>query len=175
MKAITLTQPWATLVAIGAKRIETRSWPTKYRGPIAIHAAKGFPGWAKRFCEASLVCDALGWPKMGAITQESLDRSAQLIRSLPLGQVIATARLVDCLPVDLIELYSSRATLSPGAIWRGTLSEQERAFGDYAPGRYGLLLEDVRPIEPVPAKGALGLWEWGGEWPEDMRVQEFPR
>lgn len=41
MKAITLTQPWATLVAIGAKRIETRSWATRYRGPLAIHAAKG--------------------------------------------------------------------------------------------------------------------------------------
>ena len=41
MKVITLTQPWATLVAIGAKRIETRSWPTRYRGPLAIHAAIG--------------------------------------------------------------------------------------------------------------------------------------
>jgi hypothetical protein len=43
MKALTLTQPWATLVAIGAKTIETRSWPTSYRGPLAIHAAKGYP------------------------------------------------------------------------------------------------------------------------------------
>lgn len=38
MKAITLMQPWATLVAIGAKRLETRSWSTNYRGPLAIHA-----------------------------------------------------------------------------------------------------------------------------------------
>jgi hypothetical protein len=38
MKALSLWQPWATLVSIGAKRIETRSWPTKYRGPLAIHA-----------------------------------------------------------------------------------------------------------------------------------------
>ena len=44
MKALTLTQPWASLVAIGAKRIETRSWSTPYRGLLAIHAAKGFPG-----------------------------------------------------------------------------------------------------------------------------------
>ena len=42
MKALTLTQPWATLIAVGAKRIETRSWGTSYRGRIAIHAAKGF-------------------------------------------------------------------------------------------------------------------------------------
>ena len=41
MKVLTLTQPWATLVAIGAKRIETRSWATKYRGPLLIHAAAG--------------------------------------------------------------------------------------------------------------------------------------
>ncbi len=39
MKAITLWQPWASLIAIGAKKIETRSWATKYRGPLAIHAA----------------------------------------------------------------------------------------------------------------------------------------
>ena len=41
MKVLTLTQPWATLVAIGAKHIETRSWATSYRGPLAIHAGKG--------------------------------------------------------------------------------------------------------------------------------------
>lgn len=40
MKALSLTQPWASLVAVGAKRIETRSWRTSYRGPLAIHAAK---------------------------------------------------------------------------------------------------------------------------------------
>lgn len=39
MKALTLWQPWATLIAIGAKSIETRSWGTSYRGPLAIHAA----------------------------------------------------------------------------------------------------------------------------------------
>lgn len=48
MRAITLTQPWSSLVARGQKKIETRSWQTSYRGPLAIHAAKGFPGYAKR-------------------------------------------------------------------------------------------------------------------------------
>lgn len=38
VKAITLIQPWATLVADGAKMIETRSWGTKYRGFMAVHA-----------------------------------------------------------------------------------------------------------------------------------------
>lgn len=40
-KALTIAQPWATLAAIGAKQIETRSWQTNYRGDIAIHAGKG--------------------------------------------------------------------------------------------------------------------------------------
>ena len=40
MRAITLIQPWASLIMLNEKRIETRSWPTKVRGEIAIHAGK---------------------------------------------------------------------------------------------------------------------------------------
>lgn len=40
MKVISLLQPWATLAVIGQKKIETRSWSTKYRGPLLIHASK---------------------------------------------------------------------------------------------------------------------------------------
>ena len=47
MKALTLTQPWASLMELGQKEVETRSWYTGYRGELVIHAAKGFPKWAK--------------------------------------------------------------------------------------------------------------------------------
>jgi hypothetical protein len=40
IKCISLWQPWASLVAVGAKRIETRGWATAYRGRLGIHAAK---------------------------------------------------------------------------------------------------------------------------------------
>jgi hypothetical protein len=40
MKAITIRQPWANLVAQGLKTVETRNWKTSYRGPLAIHAGK---------------------------------------------------------------------------------------------------------------------------------------
>lgn len=52
--ALSLTQPWASAMALGHKRIETRSWSTALRGPIAIHASKGFPLSARAFalCEA---------------------------------------------------------------------------------------------------------------------------
>jgi hypothetical protein len=41
VKAITVRQPWAWLLIHGTKDIENRDWPTRYRGEIAIHAAKG--------------------------------------------------------------------------------------------------------------------------------------
>lgn len=40
MRAITILQPWATAIAVGAKRIETRGRQIHYRGPMAIHAGK---------------------------------------------------------------------------------------------------------------------------------------
>lgn len=40
MKALSLWQPWASLVALGTKRIETRHWYLKHRGLLAIHAAQ---------------------------------------------------------------------------------------------------------------------------------------
>ena len=41
MKALTIKQPWATLIMQGDKRFEFRSWQTKYRGELLIHAGKG--------------------------------------------------------------------------------------------------------------------------------------
>lgn len=43
MKAITIWQPYAVAIRMGLKHYETRSWPTKYRGPIVIHAAQKQP------------------------------------------------------------------------------------------------------------------------------------
>ena len=155
MKAFTLTQPWATLVAIGAKRIETRSWPTRYRGPLAIHAAKGFPKWARDFtmepaCYESV--KALGY------------KTREWFPAYPLGAVLATCTLVDC--VQMRELnYRDEDGDVEGILGRYTYMiagrSRERAFGDYSMGRWAWILSEVKCFEqPVPAKGALGLWEW---------------
>lgn len=133
MKAITLTQPWATLVAIRAKKIETRSWATAYTGPLAIHSAKSFPDWARRLCQHEPF-DA------------ALDRFKLIADDLPLGYVIATCRLAK---VEQINLFTE---LPP---------DPEYSFGDYSVGRFMFHLEEVKMLEvPVPARGALGLWEW---------------
>lgn len=152
MKALTLTQPFASLIAIGAKKIETRSWRTSYRGPLAIHAAKGFPEDARR-----LVRD--DWTFFGALNPEYAEYAKtaglKLVPSevgrrtegqLPVGAVIATCQLVACIQAETI---------------METLGERERAFGNYGPGRFAWILEDIQPLpEPIPAKGALSLWEW---------------
>ncbi|HEX4620189.1 MAG TPA: ASCH domain-containing protein [Myxococcaceae bacterium] len=150
MKALSLTQPWATLVAKGAKRIETRSWRTSHRGRIAIHASMGFPRGAQALClEDPFHLELFGQRAAAA------DRlvSAARLTELPRGAVVATARLICCEPtgdvivaVDMMDRH--------GAPF-------EEAFGDYSPGRWMWFLEDVAPLaDPVPARGALSLWEW---------------
>ena len=154
MKALTLTQPWATLVAIGAKRIETRSWSTPHRGPLAIHAAKGFPGWAQRMCEAEVFRHAL---------VSGGEAVAEPRLSLPRSVVLCTCMLVDCLPMEafgcLLGVFDEYPELD---------TPEERAFGDFdvfdagnGRRRWAWVLEGVRALPvPVEVKGALGLWEW---------------
>lgn len=133
MKALSLTQPWASLVAIGAKRIETRSWSTAYRGPIAIHAAARFPKPCRELC--------LQVPFYGVLTRKGLERLEDV---LPLGAVVAIGQLVDVVP-------TTHPSLTP--------TTQEVAFGDFSPARYAWLLSNVLALHrPIPCKGALGLW-----------------
>lgn len=143
MKGLTMTQPWASLVAMGANRIETRSWRTGYRGPIAIHAAKAFPTQAKRLCRR--------WPY-----EETLRAAGYpTAESLPLGALIAVAELEDVIEFDHRSLAEVRARSA-----RGELPPHDAEFGDFSPGRFGFVLRDVRPLHPpIPARGMLGLWE----------------
>ena len=146
MKALTFTQPWASLVALGAKRIETRSWRTPYRGMLAIHAAKGFPKWAQDTCLDSPFDKELAGDE------------------LPTGAILATCRLVACIPTR--ELQQNRVIEMDAAAQCENfyLSDLERAFGDYSPGRWAWLLADVKRLkDPIPVKGALGLWVWERE------------
>lgn len=138
MKALSLTQPWATLVAVGAKAIETRSWATYYRGPLMIHAAKGFPSASK---------DLL----LNRRFYQTLARAGYAFpEDLPRGAIIAVGRLVDVrqMTQDTWPKHFEAAAQA-----------HEAAFGDYRAGRFAWLLADVRPLPtPIPCRGALGLW-----------------
>lgn len=75
MKVITIKQPWASLIAEGYKEYEFRSWKTKYRGDILIHAGKG-------------------------IDKEAMARFKHLNLTYPRGEIIAKATITDCIFVD---------------------------------------------------------------------------
>jgi len=150
MKALSLTQPWASLVAIGAKKIETRSWSAQYRGPLAIHAAKSFPVCAKDYASSPVFADAL---------RELQIPGKTIVESLPTGCIIAVCSMVDCQPTS--GKRPGHGSNPKYADWVHSLSLQERAFGDYHVGRFGWFLEEARMLaEPIPAKGALGLWSF---------------
>ena len=137
MKAMTLQQPWATLVAIGAKHYETRSWRTEHRGPLAIHASKALPKNIGGICSREPFWSTL---------RPWLDKM-----DFPTGAVIAVVTLLNCLPT---EQYQHKP-------YSDMLSKNERAFGDWTPGRWSWQLADMQMLpDPIPAKGALGLWEW---------------
>ena len=135
MKGLSLTQPWATLVALGAKRYETRSWATRYRGLIAIHASQGLPGYAREVCTGTPFLDVLLGAGYGHVNE------------LPRGAILAICRIARCVPVTVLDLEVDK------------LSDDEIDFGDYTPGRYAWQLTDLHRLAvPIPCKGALGLW-----------------
>jgi activating signal cointegrator 1 len=170
--AITLWQPWASLVACGAKTWETRGWPTKYRGPLRIHAAAKIPA------------DGLavgGW---------SVYRQADAVRALdhvgewhvlPLGAVVATADLVDCVPIvyapdaapDVSRLVVVDRSDTPPRCWDvrreghgSTMSDTGQfPFGIWGPGRWAWRLEDIAPT----TDRCPHCWGDGG-FREDSRV-----
>lgn len=148
MKLISLWEPWATLMAIGAKRIETRSWQTSYRGWLAIHASKG--GLAKAQLRETLANPAFAKALEGA--------------ELKPGNIVAVVELVDCLPTGTWN--------NDPRPWVNALSDKERTFGDYAPERYGWFTDELfRLLEPIPYKASQGLCDVQPEALEEIRRQ----
>lgn len=84
MKALSIRQPWASLIAEGHKTIETRTWaPWKgYRGPLAIHASKTVDYYAGG------ILDTVGLP----------------VKAEPTGMIIATCTLANAVVPQVIEL-----------------------------------------------------------------------
>lgn len=155
MKALTLTQPWATAVALGSKRLETRAWSTNYRGPIAIHAAKGYK-------VGELLWLGSSWSWVGALWGAGLrmGKGPSIREALPFGAIVAIATLESCRPSEELtvgELDSFRS--APGCDNPHLYTWTERQMGNYAPGRFVFGLRSVVMLQrPVPVKGALGLW-----------------
>ena len=75
LKVLTLRQPWATLVSEGIKRYEFRSWKTKYRGKVLIHAGTG-------------------------IDKEDMKKYKDMNLEFPSRKILAVVEIEDCLELD---------------------------------------------------------------------------
>ncbi|MDF2631418.1 MAG: hypothetical protein K0Q85_14 [Caproiciproducens sp.] len=144
LKALTVLQPYASLIAGGHKKYETRCWSTKYRGPIAIHAGKKDPRTWLHFMNNELI-DAADTALNGALFYE-----------LPRSAVIAVAELVDCIEITG-PVMGGLAILANGDMIEGN----EYIFGNYNNRpHYAWKLANVRRIDPIPAKGLQRIWNW---------------
>jgi hypothetical protein len=153
MKAISLWQPWATLITIGAKRIETRSWATRYRGPLAIHAAKRWTGRQASLCGHGVFFEVLH--TLPGYAPNRLGNAIQYWRPVfQFGYVVATCRLIACVRTEEI-LHNNLwvACVSPTK-----LPPYEQEFGDYTPRRWAWILDVVRPLPPITFRGGRGLF-----------------
>lgn len=142
---ITLTQPWASLMAHGWKTIETRSWRTRFSGPLAIHAAKGFPKVCRTLFDLEF---------FGPMLLQSGYTSAE---QLPLGKLLAVCFLDRCETTDYM---------------RGIISPMEEAFGDYSPGRFAFVTSELRRMKvEIPMVGGLGIRRLAHPITEDFLIE----
>lgn len=80
MKALTICQPYAELIARGEKRVENREWPTHYRGLLYIHAGK-----------------SRDWMNDDGVTEFEYDIP---VKEMAFGAIVAVAELTGCVPYD---------------------------------------------------------------------------
>ena len=145
MKAITLHQPWASLIAHGVKTIETRSWapPRVLIGErIAIHAGmkREQSGRLHPATHAAILdLYGIGWG----------DR-------IPMGAVVATALLENSFQFKALDgQYVSLAGSPEPRQWAVD------PHGDFSPGRWLWMLTDIECLPaPIPARGHQRLWDW---------------
>lgn len=133
MKALTLRQPWASLIACRAKLIETRTWGTSYRGPIAIHSAR-------RWTPHQLEC------ANNLIKHARLDtKEAACLIPPKLARIVCVADLVQCRLMD--------------SAWISEQHDRELILGNWIPGNWGWVLENVRLVDPpLRVRGHQRLW-----------------
>lgn len=147
MKALTIAPHYASLIANSHKQIETRSWPTKYRGFVLIHASASMKKkYVDEYYNNNSIAKAL-----------KSNRQNKTHLQLPKGVIVAVAELYDCkrMVYTLGREESGEFNFLP----MQNFNTDEYNFGYYEQGRYAWLLRNVQKfVQPLPAKGQLGLW-----------------
>jgi hypothetical protein len=157
MKALTLTQPWASGIFKKAKLIETRSWKLSKNTlkqvqaeGLLIHAGKGK---AYGFDPNKIICRNLS-------IQEPFNSVIGGMRGydeLPFGAILGKVDLIDILPTE--QIIKHPVLSIGGHTWY--YNDSEEYWGDYSPGRYGWLL--ANPVlfpQPIPYAGSQSIWDY---------------
>ncbi len=147
MKAVSIKQPWAQLIALGIKPIENRTWPTKFRGRIYIHAS-GKP------------VPFNGMDNGMKFTQDQLrdvfklcpvrdGRYADIMSKYPLSAIIGEVDIIDCV-------------LGHESVWAEQRAVVLRKGIEVEVPVYNWVLANAEMYEhPIlNVKGALSFWEW---------------
>jgi ASCH domain len=107
IKILSVRQPWASLIVLGFKDVENRTWRTDYRGPLLIHASK----------------------KVDSVTSADIARhyGVKPPSILPLGGIVGIVDVVDCLKNHASKWYApahygfvlANSRSLPFVQWRG--------------------------------------------------------
>lgn len=146
--AISLWQPWASAIVAGAKRFETRSWSTKHRGLLVIHAAM-----TSTFMHELVRLGGRPAETWRAILRVGPSESLEAaFNRLPRGRVLATCQLVDCVEAPTVRALTIKHQNEFG-VWR------ESEVGDFSAGRWAWELGQVRAFaQPFAVRGMQGLF-----------------
>ena len=130
MNAISLWEPWASMMAMGFKKNETRHWYTKYRGPLIIHAAKKIlpkkdRGLLSIWCFETAGFSPFHYP-------------------MNYGHIVCMVDLVSCEKITEYNIPEDQI---------------EQALGDYTPGRFMWKTANLKTFTPIPFKGSQGFFE----------------
>jgi len=195
MKAIVVRQPWATLIALGVKTIETR--PAPPNGPMRPAGVRGLPGCSVERGERIAIVagktksDVMqtGWGPWAPLMDP--DRPGTLRHSLALGDVVCSVVVADALPIiDASGMSAGDGTVSvPDGLYRtgpaGSGLDGRRGhhlwqlhddwphevsdqlpLGEFDPGRWGWMLTDPQPCDPIPVTGRQGVFALPDDvWP----------
>lgn len=142
MKTITIKQPWASLICEGIKDIENRTWPTKFRGRVLIHASAN----TAKFTDLLAVRSEL------YIYSCSLRDNHEEFKKYPHSAIIGSVEIIDCV-------------LNHESAWAEHTAKKWKKNGEFldeieVPVYNWVLTNPIIFPEPIPAKGKLSFWDY---------------
>lgn len=154
MKALSIRQPWPWAIFNVGKDIENRDWPTRFRGTVAVHAAKGMTRdeyrEAMAYIRHRFIAKVLRNPMTvelggGRLSMASGELTTPGFDEIVRGAIVGLVEIVDCV----------------------TTSNSPWFQGDY-----GFVLANPRPLEtPIPCSGALNFWDVPAEIAQQIKEQ----